>query len=170
VQRAQRNCLYCSTKHSNIGEEIDNNEPERIIEAIKLLSLDYVVLTSVTRDDLIDGGANHFIKTIKAIKHFNKNINIEILTPDFKGNLGLIEKITNEDIAVFCINIETVKRLYKKIRPQGNYHDVLNIIKFIKTKKPGLPIKSSLLIGLGENTEDITKTLSDLKHMDVTFY
>jgi len=87
-----RNCLYCSTKHSNIGEEIDNNEPERIIEAIKLLSLDYVVLTSVTRDDLIDGGVNHFIKTIKAIKHFNKNINIEILTPDFKGNLGLIEK------------------------------------------------------------------------------
>jgi lipoic acid synthetase len=158
-----RNCLYCSTKHSNFGENIDNSEPERIVEVVKKLLLDYVVLTSVTRDDLIDGGVSHFIKTIKAIKHANKNINIEVLTPDFKGNLGLIEKIINEHITVFSINIETVKRLYNKIRPMGNYNNVLNIIKFIKTKKPDLPIKSSLLIGLGENTDDITETLSDLK-------
>lgn len=158
-----RNCLYCSTEHDRFGEKIDNSEPVRIVDIIKKLSLNYVVITSVTRDDLSDGGAAHFINVIRYIKNFNNNINIEVLTPDFNGNIKSIEKIINENIAVFSINIETTKELYKSIRPHGEYQRVLDIIKYIKVYKPELPIKSSLLVGLGESLENITKTLSDLK-------
>ncbi len=158
-----RNCLYCSTNHNRFGEKIDNSESKRIVDTIKKLSLDYAVITSVTRDDLSDGGVAHFINVIRYIKNFNNTINIEVLTPDFKGNLKSIKKIINENIAVFSINIETVKNLYKSIRPHGEYQGVLDIIKYIKVSKPQLPIKSSLLVGLGESLEDITETLKDLK-------
>jgi len=158
-----RNCLYCSTNHGALGEDIDNSESKKIVDTIKKLSLDYAVITSVTRDDLSDGGATHFIDVIRYIKNFNNTINIEVLTPDFNGNIESIEKIIDENIAVFSINIETVRNLYKSIRPIGDYKRVLDIINYIKTNKPGLPIKSSLLVGLGENLEEIRETLKDLK-------
>ena len=158
-----RNCLYCSTNHGALGEDIDNSESKKIVDTIKKLSLDYAVITSVTRDDLSDGGVTHFIDVIRYIKNFNNTINIEVLTPDFNGNIESIEKIIDENIAVFSINIETVRNLYKSIRPIGDYKRVLDIINYIKTNKPGLPIKSSLLVGLGENLEEIRETLKDLK-------
>ena len=158
-----RNCLYCSTNHNSFGEKIDNSESKKIVDTIKKLSLDYAVITSVTRDDLSDGGATHFIDVIRYIKNFNNTINIEVLTPDFNGNIESIEKIIDENIAVFSINIETVRNLYKSIRPIGDYKRVLDIINYIKTNKPRLPIKSSLLVGLGENLEEIRETLKDLK-------
>ena len=158
-----RNCLYCSTNHGALGEDIDNSESKKIVDTIKKLSLDYAVITSVTRDDLSDGGVTHFIDVIRYIKNFNNTINIEVLTPDFNGNIESIEKIIDENIAVFSINIETVRNLYKSIRPIGDYKRVLDIINYIKTNKPRLPIKSSLLVGLGENLEEIRETLKDLK-------
>ena len=158
-----RNCLYCSTNHGALGEDIDNSESKKIVDTIKKLSLDYAVITSVTRDDLSDGGATHFIDVIRYIKNFNNTINIEVLTPDFNGNIESIEKIIDENIAVFSINIETVRNLYKSIRPIGDYKRILDIINYIKTNKPRLPIKSSLLVGLGENLEEIRETLKDLK-------
>ena len=158
-----RNCLYCSTNHGALGEDIDNSESKKIVDTIKKLSLDYAVITSVTRDDLSDGGVTHFIDVIRYIKNFNNTINIEVLTPDFNGNIESIEKIIDENIAVFSINIETVRNLYKSIRPIGDYKRILEIINYIKTNKPRLPIKSSLLVGLGENLEEIRETLKDLK-------
>ena len=158
-----RNCLYCSTNHDALGEDIDNSESKKIVDTIKKLSLDYAVITSVTRDDLSDGGVTHFIDVIRYIKNFNNTINIEVLTPDFNGNIESIEKIIDENIAVFSINIETVRNLYKSIRPIGDYKRILEIINYIKTNKPRLPIKSSLLVGLGENLEEIRETLKDLK-------
>jgi lipoic acid synthetase len=158
-----RNCLYCSTKHGLSGDTLDNKEAEKIVETIKKLSLDYIVITSVTRDDLPDGGATHFTNVIKYIKEFNNSINVEVLTPDFNGNLESIKKIINENIAVFSINIEIVKNLYSSIRPKGNYQRVLNIINDVKKLRPNLPVKSSLLIGLGETLDDINETLLDLK-------
>jgi lipoic acid synthetase len=158
-----RDCLFCGTKHSSNGEApID--ETEKILEAIKIFNLDYVVITSVTRDDLEDGGASYFIKLMQEIKSFNKNIKIELLTPDFKGNLEAIKSILLTEPDVFAINIETVKSFYSLIRPASDYKRILDIIAFTREYKKDQIIKSSLIIGLGESFNEIINTLQDLKY------
>lgn len=160
-----RNCRYC-----NIGCEkpqpLDKNEPKNVAKAVKELGLKYVVITSVTRDDLSDGGAEHFAECLKEIKNLAPNVQTEILTPDFKGDTKAIDTIINSIYPpdVFNHNIEVVEGIFKTARPQGNYHTSLNVLKYIK-ENSNLTTKSGLMVGLGETFEDIEKTLTDLKNV-----
>jgi len=123
-----------------------------------------VVITSVTRDDLADGGAKHFLNCIKEIKNLTPNVKIEILTPDFKGDKEALNKIIKAAPDVFNHNIETVERIFKTARPQGDYQKSLDVLKYIK-ENSDITTKSGLMVGLGEKLEDIEKTLCDLKNI-----
>ena len=162
-----RNCRYCNIS-CNKPEPLDKQEPEHVAQAIKDLGLEYAVITSVTRDDLPDGGASHFSKCIEEIRKISDNIKIEILTPDFKGNKSALDIIINAKPDVFNHNIETVERLFKTARPQGNYKVSLNVLKYIK-ENSDIKTKSGLMIGLGETFEEIEQTLNDLKSVGCNF-
>ena len=157
-----RNCRYC-----NIGCEkpqpLDSMEPLHVAQAVKDLGLKYSVITSVTRDDLPDGGASHFAECITNIKKLAPDVRIEILTPDFKGNKDSLNTIINAHPDVFNHNIETVRSVFKIARPQGNYDMSLEILKYVKDNSD-IITKSGLMVGLGETYEDIEHTLSDLKN------
>lgn len=159
-----RNCRYC-----NIGtarpEPLDTEEPKHIAEAVKELNLRYAVITSVTRDDLPDGGAEHFANCIREIRKVS-DAKIEILTPDFRGKQESLDTIIQANPEVFNHNIETVKTLFKTARPQGNYETSINVLKYIK-KKSDIIIKSGLMVGLGEKLNEIEETLTDLKNAGV---
>lgn len=156
-----RNCRYC-----NIGcekpEPLDEKEPENLAKAVKELGLKYSVITSVTRDDLPDGGANHFSKTIFEIRNLTSDTKIEILTPDFKYDKNALNIIIKAQPDVFNHNIETVERLFKTARPQGNYRRSLEVLSYIKENSK-IPTKSGLMVGLGETFEEIEQTFLDLK-------
>lgn len=158
-----RNCRYC-----NIGCEkpqpLDENEPKNIAKAVKELGLKYVVITSVTRDDLPDGGAMHFANCLKEIKNITPNVQTEILTPDFKGDTSAIDTIIKSYKPVFNHNIEVVERIFKMARPQGNYQTSLDVLKYVK-ENSDLTTKSGMMVGLGETFEDVEKTLTDLKNV-----
>ena len=157
-----RNCRYCNISCDK-PQPLDSLEPLHIAQAIQELGLDYAVITSVTRDDLEDGGARHFAKCIEEIRKLCKNIKIEILTPDFKGKKKALDIIIKAHPDVFNHNIETVKKIFKTARPQGNYDISLDILKYIKNNSD-IKTKSGLMIGLGETFEDIEETLFDLKN------
>ena len=160
-----RNCRYC-----NIGcerpEPLDVNEPLHMAQAVKDLGLKYSVITSVTRDDLDDGGAEHFANCIKEIRKLSPDVKIEILTPDFKGKKEALDVIIKSHPEVFNHNIETVKSLFKTARPQGSYDCSIEVLKYIKNNSDILT-KSGLMVGLGETVEQITETLTDLKNAGV---
>jgi lipoic acid synthetase len=158
-----RNCLYCNVNHGKPGK-VDCKEPDKVADAAKKLGLRYVVITSVTRDDLADGGAKTFINTMQKIKKTNPDAKIELLTPDFQEQ---IKKILREKPNVFGHNIEAVKRLFPEIRPQANYIKSLVFLKQIKEYNPQQITKSGLMIGLGETKEEIIETLQDLKKAKV---
>ena len=161
-----RNCRYCNIKAEK-PQPIDINEPEHIAEAVKELGLKYVVITSVTRDDLPDGGAGHFAECIKKIRELcSSKIKIEILTPDFKAEHSALDIIIKSHPDVFNHNIETVKELFKSARPQGNYEKSLEVLKYVK-ENSNIVTKSGLMVGLGESIKDIEKTLLDLKSSGV---
>ena len=163
-----RNCLYCSVKHGK-PLKIDRNEPKSIAEAIKKLNLRYVVITSVTRDDLEDNGAEIFFNTTVGIKRINKKIRVELLIPDLKGNENDLNKIIKAKPDVLGHNIEVTKNLFKKLRPQGDYSFSLKLLKNIKKIDRKIKTKSGLMIGFGETKEDIIKTMVDLRKADVDF-
>lgn len=156
-----RNCRYCNIS-CNKPEPIDSDEPIHIAQAVKALGLKYAVITSVTRDDLPDGGAQHFANCIYEIRKLTPNTQIEILTPDFKNNEKSLDTIIKAHPDVFNHNIETVRDIFKKARPQGNYENSLNVLKYIKNNSD-IKTKSGLMIGLGETMEQIRETLRDLK-------
>ena len=156
-----RNCRYCNITCSK-PEPLDGNEPLHIAEAVKDLGLKYAVITSVTRDDLPDGGAEHFANCIYEIRKISPDIKIEILTPDFKGNKNSLDTIIKAHPEVFNHNIETVRKIFKTARPQGNYDCSLDVLKYVKDNS-NIITKSGLMIGLGETFEDIEETLVDLK-------
>ena len=156
-----RNCRYCNITCSK-PEPLDGNEPLHIAEAVKDLELKYAVITSVTRDDLPDGGAEHFANCICEIRKISPDIKIEILTPDFKGNKNSLDTIIKAHPDVFNHNIETVRKIFKTARPQGNYDCSLDVLKYVKDNS-NIITKSGLMIGLGETFEDIEETLVDLK-------
>lgn len=166
-----RNCKYCNISCAK-PEPLDDNEPLHIAQAIQELGLKYTVITSVTRDDLSDGGAKHFANCINEIRNINKNIKIEILTPDFQFKKynnhpqNPLDTIIQAKPDVFNHNIETIERLFKTARPQGNYQTSLNVLKYIK-ENSDIITKSGLMIGLGETKDEIKETLSDLKNIDV---
>lgn len=156
-----RNCRYC-----NIGCEkplpLDEDEPKRVAKAVFDLKLKYSVITSVTRDDLPDGGAGHFCNCIYEIRKLSPDVKIEILTPDFKGDTTALDRIIEAKPDVFNHNIETVEPLFKTARPQGDYRCSLEVLKYIKTNSD-IITKSGLMVGLGESFEQIERTLKDLK-------
>lgn len=158
-----RNCRYCNINCSR-PEPLDLNEPFHVAEAVKDLGLKYAVITSVTRDDLPDGGAEHFANCIYEIRKISPDVKIEILTPDFKGNKDSLNIIIKARPNVFNHNIETVRNVFKTARPQGDYDCSLEVLKYIKDNSD-IITKSGLMIGLGETFEDIEQTLVDLKNV-----
>lgn len=156
-----RNCRYCNISCER-PKPLDNMEPQHVAEAVRDLGLKYAVITSVTRDDLSDGGANHFKKCIEEIKKLSPDTKVEILTPDFKGDANALTTIILAKPDVFNHNIETVRAIFKTARPQGDYDRSLNVLKYIKANSP-IPTKSGLMVGLGETFEQIEETLTDLK-------
>lgn len=162
-----RNCRYCNISCER-PQPLDTEEPKHIAKAVKDLGLKYTIITSVTRDDLEDGGANHFAQCIYEIKNTSPLTKIEILTPDFKNNKKSLDTIIKAHPDVFNHNIETVKEIFKTARPQGNYDNSLSVLKYIK-ENSDIKTKSGLMVGLGETFEQIEQTLTDLHnvHCDV---
>ncbi len=159
-----RNCKYCNISTAK-PEPLDKNEPKHIAEAVQELGLKYVVITSVTRDDLPDGGANHFAECIKEIRNLSPDIKIEILTPDFRRKDGALDTIIEAHPDVFNHNIETTRSVFKTARPLGDYDLSLEVLKYIK-QNSNIKTKSGLMVGLGETIEDIEQTLIDLKNVE----
>ena len=160
-----RNCTFCNIKN-HTPKPVEKHEPRRIAEAVKILGLSYVVITSVTRDDLPDGGALHFSKTINCVREYNPEVKIEVLIPDFKGINSALNIVKEAQPDVINHNIETVKRLYPEVRQQADYHLSLNLLKNIKTESD-ITSKSGLMVGLGESMDEIKKTIKDLRDADV---
>ena len=159
-----RNCRYCNISPAR-PEALDLDEPKHIAEAVKELELKYAVITSVTRDDLPDGGAEHFKNCIDEIRKIS-NAKIEILTPDFRGKEGALDTIIQANPEVFNHNIETARDIFPTARPQGNYDWSLKVLKYIK-ENSNIVTKSGFMVGLGENSEQIKETLVDLKNAGV---
>ncbi len=159
-----RNCRFCNV---NFGPALplDPDEPARVAKAALELKLKYVVVTSVTRDDLEDGGASHFAKTIKAIKTtLPHDPKVEVLIPDFKGNIKALKIVVSARPDVINHNIETVPRLYKTARPQAIYQQSLDLFKNTKAIDASMPLKSGIMVGLGETMKELEQTMRDLFH------
>ncbi|MFH2058053.1 MAG: lipoyl synthase [Pseudomonadota bacterium] len=167
-----RHCRFCNVT-SEMPAAVDPDEPRRVANAIKKLGLTYVVITSVTRDDLEDGGAGHFAKTIKAIKNdankfpalqpiCPKPIQVEVLIPDFQGSRSALKTVVHASPDVLNHNIETVPSLYSRVRPEANYQQSLAVLKHTKQVNHLMPVKSGIMVGLGETQKELELTLSDL--------
>ena len=158
-----RACKFCSIDTGNPKGWLDKDEPENTADAVKHMQLKYVVLTSVNRDDLEDGGADHYARTVKAIKEKNPNTAVEALTPDFKGIYSSIQTIVNSGLEVFAQNLETVERLTHHVRDiRAGYQQTLNVLAESKKINSNVLTKTSLILGLGETDEEIEKTMDDL--------
>jgi lipoic acid synthetase len=156
-----RNCRFCAVT-SATPEEVDPLEPEHIVEAVRRLGLKHVVVTSVTRDDLDDGGAFQFAAVIKKLKKFNPELIIEVLTPDFLGKEEAIKKVVEAKPHIFNHNLETVPQLYKKVRPQAIYERSLKFLEYVKLLDNSIYTKSGIMVGLGETYEQVKNVLLDL--------
>ncbi len=162
-----RRCPFCDVGHGR-PNPLDDNEPENVAKTIQAMGLRYVVLTSVDRDDLRDGGADHFVRCIEATRQYNPDIQIEILTPDFRGRMQLaLEILHRAPPDVFNHNLETVPRLYKKIRPGADYAWSLQLLRDFKQSHPNVPSKSGLMLGLGEEMDEIEAVLRDMREHEV---
>jgi len=162
-----RGCRFCSVKTSRKPPPLDNDEPEKVSDAIAKWGLDYVVLTSVDRDDLDDQGSNHFRLVIQKLKEKKPDILVEALTPDFQGNEKLIRAVASSGLDVYAHNLETVERLTPNVRDRrANYKQSLDVLKYSKTVGNCLT-KTSLMLGLGESEEELMTTLEDLRAIDV---
>lgn len=159
-----RGCRFCAVKTGNPRGRIDNEEPEKVGFAIAKMGLEYVVITSVDRDDLPDEGAEHFARTIRTIRAGDPKLIVEVLTPDFKGNRDLIEKIVVASPHVFAQNIETVERLTRRVRdPRAGYRQTMGVLETVKQLDPTRHTKTSIMMGLGEEREEVIQTLRDLR-------
>ena len=163
-----RACAFCNVK-TGLPNALDKNEPLRVAIATKDLNLNHVVITSVDRDDLNDGGANHFANTILEIKKLNPNTTIEILTPDFLRKGDVYKKIVDTSPDVFNHNIETVPSNYIKVRPGSRYFQSLNLLKEVKDYNDQIFTKSGLMLGLGENDDELYQVMDDLRCAKVDF-
>lgn len=159
-----RACRFCSVDTGNPQGWLDEQEPENTANTVALMALDYVVLTSVNRDDLPDGGANHYAMTIRAIKQRSPSTKVEALTPDFQGVEKDIAVLLDSGLDVFAQNVETVERLTHPVRDnRAGYHQTLNVLAFAKSYRPEVLTKTSLMLGLGETDEEIIQTMDDLR-------
>lgn len=163
-----RACRFCNVA-TGIPDKLDPHEPEKIAEAVAQLKLKHVVITSVDRDDLADGGAAHFVECIKAIRLSNVHVTIEILTPDFLGKCGAIETILDNPPDVFNHNIETVPSLYQYMRPKAKYFGSLDLLNRIKDGSNEIFTKSGIMVGLGETKSEVLQVMDDLRSARVDF-
>ncbi len=163
-----RNCLYCNVTHGK-PNNLDPKEPENIALSVKKLGLKYVVITSVTRDDLSDGGASVFTQTIEKVKVMNPEAMIEVLIPDFKGDTSALKSIVDAKPNIINHNIEVVKELFSDIRPKGDYKISLNLLSKIKKLNNSMNSKSGFMVGIGETYDQIIDTMKDLRKSDVDF-
>lgn len=165
--KCTRRCSFCDVAHGR-PDPLDPKEPENLAKTISAMELRYVVITSVDRDDLKDGGAAHFVACIQAIREKNPKIQIEILVPDYRGRMDVALAITGQALPdVFNHNIETVPRLYKQARPGSDYTHSLRLLQGFKKLFPSVPTKSGIMLGLGETDEEIIQTLHDLRAHEV---
>jgi lipoic acid synthetase len=165
--KCTRRCSFCDVAHGR-PDPLDVDEPAHLGSTIAKMRLRYVVITSVDRDDLRDGGASHFAACIKAVRAESPSIKIEILVPDYRGRLERALEVTGQELPdVFNHNIETVPRLYKQARPGSDYAHSLRLLQEFKKRYPGIPTKSGIMLGLGETNEEIEQTLKDLRAHDV---
>ena len=160
--RCTRNCRFCNIEPGEALPGLDPDEPARVAEAVVKMDLRYAVVTSVTRDDLTDGGAGHFAATIAEIRNRRAGVRIEVLIPDFQGDDAALQTVLQAGPDVLNHNIETVPRLYPQVRPQANYERSLQLLRNASRYVSAIPIKSGLMLGLGESDQEIEQTLKDL--------
>jgi lipoic acid synthetase len=163
-----RACRFCSVDTGNPRGWLDAEEPENTARSVELMKLKYIVLTSVNRDDLQDGGAEHYAAAIRAIKRRTPHVAVEALTPDFQGVLRDVETVVDSGLEVFAQNVETVKRLTHPVRdPRASYEQTLAVLEHAKKYRPAVLTKTSLMLGLGETEEEIAATMDDLRAVNV---
>lgn len=163
-----RGCRFCSVKTARNPPPLDPSEPDNTARAIAEWGLDYVVLTSVDRDDVVDGGAEHIVKTVSCLKERNPKILVECLTPDFRGDLRAVEKVALSGLDVYAHNVETVPELQRKVRdPRANFDQSLCVLKHAKEVQPDVVSKTSIMLGLGETDEQVYATMKALRAADV---
>jgi lipoic acid synthetase len=159
-----RACRFCAVDTGNPRGWLDPEEPENVARSVKLMGLKYVVLTSVDRDDLADGGAAHYAAAIRAIKRVNPGTAVEALTPDFAGVVRDVHTVMDSGLDVFAQNVETVQRLTHPVRdPRAGYAQTLDVLQAAKAYRPSVLTKTSLMLGLGETDEEILQTMADLR-------
>jgi lipoic acid synthetase len=163
-----RACAFCNVATGR-PDQLDPHEPDNVAEAVGQLKLEHVVITSVDRDDLEDGGADHFARTIRRIRETSPETTIEILTPDFMKKKGAVEHVAQARPDVFNHNLETVPRLYPTIRPGARYFTSLNLLSRVKEVDPTIFTKSGIMVGLGETREEVLQVMDDLRAADVDF-
>ncbi len=165
--KCTRRCSFCDVAHGR-PDPLDSEEPENLAKTIAQMQLRYVVITSVDRDDLRDGGAAHFSACLKAIRAKNPEIKIEVLVPDFRGRMEVaLDEIAKQLPDVFNHNLETIPRLYKQARPGSDYQWSLRLLKEFKQRFPHVPTKSGLMLGLGETNEEIVDVLKEMRAHDI---
>ena len=164
-----RACRFCAVDTGNPGGWLDEDEPLKVAESVRRMDLSYVVLTSVDRDDLMDGGASHFAKCVRAVKRESPKTTVEALTPDFQGKEQAIRTVVESGISVFAQNLETVERLTSAVRdPHAGYNQTLSVLEFVG-KMGGVHTKTSLMLGLGELEQELRQTLAHLANLGVNF-
>jgi len=163
-----RDCRFCNVQHG-APQPINFNEPDNVAQAVKELELQYVVITSVTRDDLPDGGADHFAKTVRAIQKAAPDTAIEVLIPDFQGNIDALQMVTDTTPTVISHNVETVEPLYQKVRPQAEYQRSMHVLKSIKRLHPTIRSKTGIMLGLGETRKQVLELFDDLQEVGCEF-
>lgn len=163
-----RACKFCAVATGNPKGWLDADEPKLAAESVRLMGLKYVVLTSVDRDDLPDGGASHYATCVRKIKEVNSSTAVEALTPDFQGNTDHVQLVLDSGIEVYAQNVETVKRLTHPVRdPRASYEQTLKVLGYAKKSRPDVITKTSVMLGLGETEGEILETMDDLRNINV---
>jgi lipoic acid synthetase len=161
-----RACPYCDIDFEKKPQPLDPTEPTRLAEAVRRMQLNHVVITSVNRDDLPDGGASQFVKCIKEVRHVSPNTTIEVLIPDLCGNWNALEIILQAAPEVLNHNTETISRLYRRVRPQGNYERTMELLQRSRNISPRTYTKSGIMVGLGETDDEVRQVMQDLRAVD----
>ncbi len=160
-----RNCTFCAVAKGE-PQEVDPAEPNNVVAAIKRLGIKYAVITSVTRDDLPDGGAFHFAEVVKKIQGYDASILIEVLVPDFKGSSSALKTVTDALPSVLNHNVETVPRLYPEVRPEADFERSVRLLRNVKAIDNAIVTKSGIMLGLGESHEEVRQVMADLREAE----
>lgn len=163
-----RNCTFCNVSKGTV-QQVDENEPGRVAQAVKALGLKHAVITSVTRDDLPDGGAEHFARVIESIRNTAPGVTIEVLIPDFQGSVEALKKVVDARPEIINHNVETVPGLYREVRPMADYQRSLNVLKNVKEMDSSIYTKSGIMVGLGETGEQVVSVMGDLRGVNCDF-